>query len=198
MRQVILASGSAIRAQLLRAAGVEFMVESARVDEEATRHALIQSDRPARFMAADLADLKACRVSGKYPEALVIGADQLLVFCGEIIGKSSDLPRAKALLRRLSGQTHELVSAAVLAMNGSPVWRNVTAVDMHMRNLSEEFLDAYLERNGPGILSSVGGYQFEAEGAQLFTGYSGDYFSILGLPLLPLLAQLREFGVLQT
>ena len=138
----------------------------------------------------------ALKMQPWHPDALVIGADQVLVFCGRIVNKSPDLAEARSLLASLSGKSHELISAAALAKDGSVVWRTASTVEMQMRTVSDAFIDNYLAACGEGILSSVGAYKFEAEGVQLFSGYSGDYFAILGLPLLPLLSALREFGVL--
>jgi septum formation protein len=149
-----------------------------------------------RDVAVALAEFKARKVSASHPDALVIGADQVLVFCGRIVNKSPDLAEARSLLASLSGKSHELISAAALAKDGSVVWRTASTVEMQMRTVSDAFIDNYLAACGEGILSSVGAYKFEAEGVQLFSGYSGDYFAILGLPLLPLLSALREFGVL--
>jgi septum formation protein len=193
---VILASASEVRARLLRNAGVPFTVEVARIDEDMIKESLLQEGAAPRDIAVALAELKAQKVSASHPDALVVGADQVLVFCGRIVNKSLDLAEARALLKTLSGKSHELISAAALAREGAVVWRSVSAVKMQMRSFSDAFLDNYLASYGEEILSSVGAYKFETEGAQLFSGYSGDYFAILGLPLLPLLNALREFGML--
>ncbi len=198
MTAVILASGSAARAQLLDAAGVTFDVVSPNIDEQTVRESLLAQDVAPPGLAQRLAELKALKVSGKRQGAFVIGADQVLVFHNEAVGKSSTPAEARDLLRRMAGHVHELISAAVLAKDGMVVWRHVARADMHMRKVSDAFLDAYLAKYGDGILHSVGCYQFEGEGAQLFSHTSGDYFTILGLPLLPLLEALRQFGALAT
>lgn len=194
MKSVILASASPVRAHLLRAAGLDIVVEPARVDEEAVRESL--HGAPARDVADALAELKARKVSLSHPGALVIGADQVLAFFGEIISKCPDMAAARALLKRLSGHEHELISAAVLGKEGGIIWRHCASVKMVMRPLSDAFVDSYLSAMGETVLESVGGYRFEGEGVQLFSHYAGDYFSILGLPLVPLLAALRDQGVL--
>jgi septum formation protein len=195
---IILASGSAIRAKLLAAAGVPFDVVSPHVDEEAVKEALLAEKAPPRDIADALAALKASKVSATRPGTLVIGADLVLVFQGELISKSSDIASARALLQRLAGQVHELVGAVVLAKDGAVVWRHMARAELTMRKFSAGFLEDYLAREGDAILSSVGCYQLEGEGAQLFSHITGDYFTILGLPLLPLLNALREFRALPT
>ena len=194
MTRLILASQSEARTRLLRAAGLTFESIPARIDEQAVRESLLATD--PRDLADSLAELKARKVSASHPDALVIGADQLLVFEGEAIGKSTDFLEARALLKRLSGTTHALITASVLARNGAVVWRHVTRAELTMRPFSDAFLDDYLSANGEELLDCVGCYRLEGEGIQLFSNVSGDYFTILGLPLLPLLGALREFGVL--
>jgi septum formation protein len=191
---LILASSSRSRADILRAAGVEFEIMPAHVDEDAVRKTL--ADSPAEIVADALAELKAVRISTNHPNALVLGADQILDFNGEIISKSESLEDAAHLLRRLRGKSHQLVTAAVLAKNGTPVWRHVEKSTLHMRAFGDEFLKTYLAEEGEGLLAGVGCYRLEGRGAQLFEQIDGDYFSILGLPLLPLMAGLREFGIL--
>jgi septum formation protein len=196
LTQLILASGSAVRARLLNAAGVAFDVVSPHVDEDAVKESLLAEKAPPRDIADALAGLKASKVSTSHPGALVIGADLVLVFEGELISKMPDLAAARALLKRLAGHKHELVGAVVLAKDGAVVWRHVTRAELTMRNFSDAFLDGYLARQGDAILSSVGCYFLEGEGAQLFSHITGDYFTILGLSMIPLLNALREFGAL--
>lgn len=196
MTPILLASGSAVRAKLLKDAGVPFDVVPARVDEDAVKHALLAEHATPREIADHLAELKALRVSASHPDTLVVGADQVLVFEGKLVSKSADLDEARALLRRLSGHTHDLVSAVVCAKNGAAVWRHSAQARLQMRPLSEPFLERYLAAEGSAALDSVGCYHLERHGVQLFSAISGDYFAILGLPLLPLLAALREFGAL--
>jgi septum formation protein len=190
-----LASGSAVRAQLLRAACVAFAVVPARVDEDAVKEALLAQNVPMRGIADALAELKAVRVSNSHPGTLVLGADQVLVFENELVSKSPNVSEARALLNKLRGRTHELVGAVVLAKDGAPVWRHVESATLTMRDFSDSFLEDYLAREGEAVLDSVGCYQLERRGAQLFANIAGDYFSILGLPLLPVLAALRDQSV---
>jgi septum formation protein len=178
---------------MLTAAGVDFIKAPADIDEAA----LMPPDGDAGAAALALAGLKALSVSEHRPGALVLGGDSILDFDGMRIGKSPDVATAKALLTRLSGRTHRIVSAAVLARDGRIVWRHVGEGRLTMRPLSQDFLDAYLAAQAPAILSSVGCYHLEGRGAQLFDRIDGDYFSILGLPLLPVLAALRDEGMLK-
>lgn len=189
---LVLASGSASRARLLAAAGVAFTVDPADIDEAA----LMPADANAETSALALAEAKALAVSARHPGALVLGGDSVLDFAGEKIGKSPDVAAARALLKRLSGRKHRIVSAAALVKNGAAVWQQVGEGALTMRPLSEAFIDAYLAAEAPAVLASVGCYHLEGRGSQLFDRIEGDFFSILGLPLLPVLAQLRNEGVL--
>lgn len=178
---------------MLDAAGVGFEVETPRVDEEKAKQNLRAAGLSPRDQAARLAELKALSVSrGRF----VIGADQILAMDGETFDKPADLEQARAHLQQLRGREHTLITAAVVACDGEIVWRHVEIPRLTMRAFSDAFLDAYLARAGEGALSSVGAYQIEGFGAHLFERVEGDYFSILGLPLLPLLAFLRENGAL--
>lgn len=192
MSTLLLASASPVRARLLEAAGVALRIAPARIDEAAVRDSLLAEGAAPRDIADRLAELKAQAVSAANPGALVIGADQVLEFRGSVIGKSPDLASARALLRSLSGARHNLVTAAAIARDGAVLWRHVTRVGLDMRELSEAFLDAYLASEGEAILGSVGCYHLEGRGAQLFSRIDGDYFAVLGLPLLPLLDALRQ------
>jgi septum formation protein len=194
--QLILASGSAVRARLLAAAGVAFDIIPARVDEGAVKEALLAQNTPMRGIADALAELKALRVSRSHPGALVLGADQVLVFEQELVSKSSTISASRTLLNRLRGREHELVGAAVLAKDGTAIWRHVDSATLTMRDFSDAFLEDYLAREGEGVLGSVGCYHLEGSGAQLFSHIAGDYFSILGLPLVQVLGALRDQGVL--
>jgi septum formation protein len=195
--KLILASASRSRARMLEAAGVPFEIVPAHVDEESVKQSLLAENAPARDVADALAELKALRISTKHPNALVLGADQVLVFGSELISKCESLDEAAALLRRLRGKSHELISAAVLAKDGAPIWRHVAKATLWMRNFSDEFLKDYLAGEGDGLLAGVGCYRLEGRGAQLFEKIDGDYFTILGLPLVPLLTALREQGILE-
>jgi septum formation protein len=193
---LILASSSPVRARLLTAAGVTFDVVPARIDEDMLTESLLADGAQAQDVAEKLAELKAQKISASHPGMLVVGADQVLVFQGEIIGKSPNVAETRALLRRLAGQAHRLIAAVVLAKDGAILWRHVAQAELHMRNFSDGFLDSYLAAQGDFVLGSVGCYHLEGEGAQFFSKISGDYFTVLGLPLLPLLGALREFGVI--
>lgn len=196
MTGLVLASASRIRQQLLRAAGVALTPDPAALDEAALTRTLRAQGKPAETIAVRLAEEKALAVLSRHPRDIVLGADSVLVLGEKLIGKSPDLGALKELLRELSGQTHHLVSAAALARDGQVIWRCALTSRLTMRPLSEAFLDAYLAQEGERLLSSVGGYHFEGLGAQLFNSVEGDYFSILGLPLLPVLKELRNLGLL--
>ena len=193
---IVLASQSRSRAKLLEAAGVPFVAVPARVDEEEVRRSLLSDGQDGAAIAEVLAELKALRISSSRPQDLVIGADQILSFEGEVIAKCASLKDAEALLRRLRGRKHLLAGSVVLARNGAPIWRHRSKVQLSMRDFSDAFLFDYLREEGEGLLESVGCYRFEGRGIQLFDAAAGDYFAILGLDLLPLLAALREQGAL--
>jgi septum formation protein len=187
---LVLASGSASRQAMLRAAGVDFSVRPADLDEGGLVARM--AGAPAEAVALALAEAKAKAVPGD----LVLGGDTVISLDGEILSKCSTLAAARALLERMSGRAHLLVSAAALARGGRIVWRHASPVTLTVRPLSPAFLEAYLAAEGPAILSSVGCYHYEGRGAQLFEAVEGDYFSVLGLPLLPLLGALRQEGVI--
>ncbi len=191
---LILASGSAARRQMLEAAGLTFEVDVPRVDEDAAKASLRAEGLRPRDQADALAELKALSVSRSRPD-FVIGADQMLALGGEVFDKPKDAAEARQHLLRLRGQTHELITAAVVAREGAIIWRHIDTPKLKMRAFSDEFLDEYLARAGEQVLRSVGAYQLEGLGAQLFERVEGDYFSVLGLQLLPLLAFLREHGI---
>lgn len=197
-RPFVLASGSAVRAGLLRNAGLDFEVQVARIDEEALHRAAAAEGIGPRDVADHLAELKAARIVAKRPEALVLGCDQVLDLDGAILAKPASPEAARAQLASLSGKVHHLHSAAVLFAEGQPIWRHVARVRLEMRPLSPGYLDAYVARNWPGIADCVGSYRLEAEGARLFTRIDGDYFTVLGLPLLPLLDHLATMKVIET
>lgn len=195
---IILASGSDIRATLLRNAGVDFTVQVARIDEEAIRQSLQAEDATPRDIADTLAEMKARRVAAKHPEALVIGCDQILAHGGKILSKPQSPSDALAQLKSLRGDKHQLLSAAVIYGEGKPLWRHVGAVRLHMRDASDEYLENYVSRHWDSIRHSVGAYKLEEEGVRLFTRIEGDYFNVLGLPLLELLSYLTLRGTLPT
>ncbi|MEM9784139.1 MAG: Maf family protein [Pseudomonadota bacterium] len=194
---VVLASASAIRATMLRNAGIRVETMPARVDEHAIKASMRAEHAPPRDQADTLAELKAIRISIRSPGRLVIGADQVLAFDGGVIDKPADHAEARDQLERLSGEQHDLLSAAVIALDGEAIWRHVGRARLAMRRLSPGFIDRYLAAMGPRVLDTVGGYMLEAEGAQLFSRIDGDYFTVLGLPLLPVLGYLRDRGVLE-
>ena len=196
--RILLASGSEVRATLLRNAGVTFEVSIARVDEEMVKASLKSEGATPRDIADTLAEMKALRVSEKEPDALVIGCDQILAQGEEVFSKPKDMAEVRRQLQRLSGKQHSLLSAAVVYENGKPVWRHVAQVRLTMRSISDAYLDAYLERNWQSIRHSVGGYKLEEEGVRLFSQVQGDYFSILGLPLIELLSYFSLRGTLPT
>jgi septum formation protein len=191
---LVLASGSASRKALLTAAGVAFITDPADLDEAALMAQLHGAG--AETMARSLAEQKAVTVSRRHPGQIVLGGDSVIAFGGDFLSKCATLEEARVLLRRLSGHTHLLVSAAALARDGALLWAHASPCQMTMRELSPQFLEDYLAREGEAILSSVGCYHFEGRGAQLFDRVEGDYFSVLGLPLLPVLTQLRKEGLL--
>jgi len=193
---VILASASTARAALLEAAGVAVEIMPARIDEDAVKAALRAEGAPARDQADKLAELKALRISARQPGALVLGADQMLVCEGRVFDKPADAAEAAEHLRFLRGKPHELLSAAVIARDAAPLWRHVGRARMVMRPFSDTFLERYLESVGEGVKETVGCYQLEGEGAQLFARVDGDYFTVLGLPLLEVLGFLRAQGVI--
>ena len=194
---LVLASGSEIRAQLLRNAGVSFTVHRPRVDEDAIKAALLAEQAPPRDIADTLAEMKARKVAERHPAAMVIGCDQVLAFDKTVLSKPTDPQDAARQLRMMRGQRHMLLSAAVIYHEGKPVWRHVGQVRLRMRDVSDGYLDGYISRNWDDIRHSVGAYQLEAEGVRLFHSIEGDYFNVLGLPLLELLAFLTLRGVIE-
>ena len=194
MTALILASASKARAALLKAAQVPFTIVPAEIDEDRVK----AGGGSGSDVAGKLAGLKALAVARQHPAALVLGADQVLEFEGQILSKGRDHNEALQILRRLRGKEHRLITAVALAQRGDILWRHKEEAVLAMRPFSDEFLHAYVVREGEAVLSSVGGYQLEGAGAQLFARIEGDYFSILGLPLLPVLDALRERGVIAT
>ncbi len=192
--RLILASRSAARRAMLTGAGVPYAAEDAGVDEGAIKASLAGID-PAE-LARELACAKALAVSRRDPEAWVLGSDQTLDIGGEMVSKAPDLAQARERLQTLRGRTHQLNSGAALAWKGNVVWSGVDTARMSMRDFSDAFLDAYLAAEGEGLLGSVGCYRLEGLGSQLFDRVEGDYFTVLGMPLWPVLAELRRAGVI--
>jgi septum formation protein len=195
---IILASASAARAALLGAAGVAFTVEPAAVDEAGLKRDARRVGDSAIDCAGALAAAKACRVSDRVPEALVIGADQILAVGSEWFDKPGDLAEAREQLRALRGRTHTLAAAVCVARGGKLLRRATSVPEMTMRRFSEAFLEGYIAAEGEMLLGSVGAYRLEGRGVQLFSRIRGDHFAVLGLPLVELLGFLRERGAVLT
>jgi septum formation protein len=196
---LILASGSRSRARLLEAAGLAFIVEPPGLDESAMRQAVSGENLLSPHDVAEvLARAKTEAVSELAPKAYVIGGDQVLALGDMILTKPDSMEAARRQLLDLSGKTHTLHTAAAVATGGDTIWAETTIATLTMRKLSPEFIGRYLAAAGDEVLNSVGGYQLEGLGVQLFEKIDGDYFSILGLPLIPLLATLRREGVLES
>lgn len=196
-QDIVLASGSAIRRQLLENAGVAFAVQKPHVDEQSFKAAMISEQAKPRDIADALAEMKAKRIGMKMPSSLVIGCDQVLDLDGHIISKPENAVEAKNILLALRGKKHSLLSAVVICDGSTPIWRHIGQTRLHMRAFSDSFLADYLDRNWPTVHSSVGAYQLEGEGIRLFSKIEGDYFSILGLPLLEVLMYLTQRGDLE-
>ncbi len=192
---LILASASPSRRQMLEQAGLAFDIEPSGLDEDEIKRSLQAGRAAPQDIAEKLAELKALRVSSRHADALVVGGDSTLACNGRLFDKPSSLEAARRQLQALRGQTHELFSSVVVARNGSRLWHWNERARLTMRPFSDAFLEAYLERVGESVLTSVGAYQLEALGAHLFSRVDGDYFTILGLPLLPLLSFLAGHGI---
>lgn len=193
---LILASTSEIRASLLRNAEIEFTIEPARVDESAIRAGLEAENASPRDVADTLAEYKARKIGMKRPEAYVLGCDQVASLRGEILSKPKSHEDAVHQLSKLSGQTHQLLSAAVIYHQGEPLWRHVGVVRLTMRDLSDDYVQDYVTRNWESIQHSVGAYKLEEEGVRLFAQIEGSYFNVLGLPLTELISYLIVRGEL--
>ncbi|WP_170771333.1 Maf family protein [Ruegeria lacuscaerulensis] len=193
---IILASGSSIRAELLRNAQVPFSVQTARVDEDTAKRALLAEGASPRDIADALAEMKARKVSDKHPGAMVLGCDQVLDFDGQLLSKPQTPDDALAQLRAMRGKRHMLLSAAVIYQDGEPIWRHVGQVRLRMRMSSDAYLRGYVDRNWDSIRHAVGAYKLEEEGVRLFATIDGDYFNVLGMPLLELLNFLAVKGVI--
>jgi len=189
---LVLASGSSVRRRLMENAGLAFHVDPANVDEENLKAAIRAEGGGAAEIAETLAEMKAVTVSRRHPEALVIGADQTLDCNGMLFDKPADRDHARGHLRALAGRTHTLHSSVCIVERGARLWHENAAARLTMRPLSETFIDDYLRRAGDDICECVGAYRLEGIGVQLFQRIDGDFFTILGLPLLPLLTYLRQ------
>ncbi|MGE4528400.1 MAG: nucleoside triphosphate pyrophosphatase [Rhodospirillaceae bacterium] len=192
----ILASGSAVRHRLLAEAGVPHAVEPADIDEAAVKARLRAAGGAAADAATALAEAKARAVAARHPEAWVLGCDQILDLEGAWFDKAGDLAELRRQLLRLRGRTHVLVSALCLVKGRGPAWTAARTARLAMREFSDEFLEGYLKIAGREALQAVGGYSIEGRGAQLFARVEGDLTTVMGLPLMPLLARLRRIGIL--
>ncbi|MFC3182218.1 Maf family protein [Cypionkella sinensis] len=197
-RPLLLASASTIRLQLLRNAGIEATAQPARIDEDSIRLALQAEAAKPREIADALAEMKARKLADKHTTALVLGCDQILAFQGKVYGKPETPTEARAQLGTFRGQTHQLISALVLYDEGKPIWRHISEASLTMRSVSYAYLDDYISRNWPALQHCVGVYKLEEEGVRLFSQINGDYFTILGLPLLPLIGYLGTRGFIAT
>ena len=195
---LVLASASPVRALALRNAGLVFEVDPSDVDESFIKNELNAKRASHKDVASKLAERKALAVSQRRPTAWVIGADQVLVFDDTIFDKPANLQEAASHLRQFRGHSHDLISAVCVARGNQPEWTYSEAVRLHVREFSDGFLDSYLSEAGESVVTSVGAYRLEGLGAQLFSRIDGDYFAVLGLPLLPLLKFLRSQGVIPT
>jgi septum formation protein len=193
---LILASGSAARARLLKQAGVPIEVSVAAIDEGAIKDSLRAENVAVERVAEALAETKARRVGQRFPGRFVLGADQMLEIAGNWLDKPADAAEARRHLQLLRGRSHRLISSVVLIKDETRLWHHSAEAYLRMRAFSDDFLDAYLAAAGHEILGSVGAYQLEGLGAQLFDRIDGDFFTILGLPLLPVLAILRQHGLI--
>ncbi|MDZ4737979.1 MAG: Maf family protein [Rhodospirillaceae bacterium] len=192
---IVLASASRARATMLEAAGVPFAIDAAAIDEDDVKAALVAERATPAQVAETLAELKALRVARRHPGSLVIGADQVLAHDDALFDKPKDRADAARQLATLAGKSHRLYSVAVVVRDGARLWHHGDMAELTMRPLTAEFIDQYLDRAGDAVTQSVGAYQLEGLGAQLFTRVRGDFFTVLGLPLLPLLGFLRGHGV---
>ncbi|KIC36288.1 Maf family protein [Leisingera sp. ANG-M7] len=194
---IVLASGSEIRAHLLRQAGIDFECDAPRVDEYAIKSSLLAEQAPPRDIADALAEAKARKISGKHFGKLVLGCDQVLDFEGILLSKPVSSEEALHQLKEMRGKRHMLLSAAVIYRDGEPIWRHVGQVRLVMRKCSDRYLEDYVARNWDSIRHAVGAYKLEEEGVRLFASIDGSYFNVLGLPLMELISYLGLQGVIE-
>ncbi|MCD2174694.1 Maf family nucleotide pyrophosphatase [Rhizobium sp. C4] len=193
---LILASGSPFRKQLMDAAGLIFAAEPASIDEREIEAPLAAAGASAESIALALAKAKASEVAGRHSASFVIGSDQVMSMDGRLFHKCTSVEMARDQLRSMRGRTHRLSSAISIVRDDREVWSHVSVADMTFRNFSDAFLDDYIERAGPKVLLTVGAYSYEGLGQQLFEKVEGDFFTIIGLPMLPLLAALRDLAII--
>ena len=193
--KIILASASAIRAELMTKAGIEFEIRPTDIDEDILKAKFAQKKQSVKDLVQALAYAKANAINGE-TEAIIIGADQVLEFNGQIFDKPKTMRQAEERLKLMRGQEHRLIGGLCVLQSGSAPWYYLSTTKLHMRKFSDEFLKDYLQHEGESVLACVGAYKFEGRGASLFERVEGDFFSILGLSLLPLMKQLRSRGAL--
>jgi septum formation protein len=196
--ELILASASTVRARLLQNADIAFRIDPANIDESVIKRLARREGRSAVECVLALAEAKACHVAARHPDLWIVGADQILVLDDEWFDKPESLAGARRQLEKLRGRTHELATAACIIRGETRLWHTVTVPRLTMREFSNDFLNAYIAAEGNDLLGSVGAYRLEGRGVQLFAGIEGDYFSVLGLPLIELLDFLRTCGTLRT
>ena len=198
-RRIVLASQSAARRAMLDQAGIDFLARPASIDETALKRGLLAGRGPVgpAELSTALAEAKALSVSRDMPEAVVVGSDQVLAIGGQLYDKPSSIAEARAQLQSLRGRVHELHASVAMAVDGTVVWRSSDVARLRMRPFSDVFLERYLSAVGGDVCSTVGAYKLEGLGVQLFDRIEGDYFTVLGMPLMPLLAALRDRGVLE-
>ena len=196
MKPIVLASGSAIRRDILSGAGLDFDVVVKPVDERAIKDALLDEGVKMSDIADALAEAKSVRVSRDRPDTFVIGADQIMTMDEQLYDKPASLDEARDRLKRMRGREHQLIGAVVICHDGQAVWRHMSRTRLWVRNFTDTFLEDYIAREGDALTKSVGAYRFEGLGAQLFERVEGDFFSILGLSLLPVLDFLRMRGAI--
>lgn len=194
---IILASGSKTRAKLLQDAGVQIETIAPNIDEDSVKKAMLAEKALPDQIAGTLAEMKASKISNKYPNRLVLGSDQILVCEGKLFDKPKDIDDARDQLKILRGKSHQLITLVVAFEQTREVWRNMSRSNLVMRDFSDMFLDSYIDKQGQGLTDTVGAYKLETSGSQLFTRVDGDYFSILGVPLLEVLGFLRTRGIVQ-
>ena len=197
MNRLVLASGSKARLMMLQNAGVDCEAVASMIDEDGYKQAMKAEGASAMEAAETLAEMKALRMYRQRPDAIMIAADQMLECNGIWFDKPQDRDQTRAQLQALRGKRHQLVSAAVVYKEGSRIWGKIDTAHLTMRNFSDDWLEWYLDQAGEEIFHCVGGYQLEGLGAQLFTEVKGDYFTVLGMPLLSLIGFLRDHGVLK-
>lgn len=194
---IILASASSARRQMLAQAGITFKTRVARIDEESVKSSLMAEKALPKDIADTLAEMKAARVASQNPGAVVIGSDQVLDLDGLVLSKPVNLAQARAQLVQLRNRQHKLISAAVIYQNNIPIWRHAGETTLWMRDFSDLYLDQYLERTGAELFQTVGGYKLESEGVRLFSRIQGDYFNVLGMPLVEILNYLSASGIIE-